>query len=343
REYENRLRKHSQPEKIFQYFATIKTLNHADQWELYMTPIDFLRSLMPGVRQPDGLGLNQYRRLSREDAQNLSFKCVPADSIFYELRPDGLLTFTDYLYLRMLLPLPDHYFEIGFRFLDRTGEDTLTLNDMYNLLKGVTAYTRFKDHNSINHYFFGPNLQGKLELEKFLSFKRKLTQDILLIEFNLLHNLNKKKKANKSGGEKRTISELAFSTILLAYAPLTRSAKMATQQRLKQKYKNSDDGITLEEFLSFFKFVQSIPTIDIALTYHFLAGADITRDTLKHVTQIVVGESLSAKIIDIIFTVFDTDNNGVLGRGEFLLAMRHRLTGMRKTNLVDLFQSICKC
>ena len=31
--------------------------------QVFMTPEDFLRSLTPGVKQPDGLGLDQFKKI----------------------------------------------------------------------------------------------------------------------------------------------------------------------------------------------------------------------------------------------------------------------------------------
>uniref|UniRef100_A0A182KH40 Uncharacterized protein n=1 Tax=Anopheles christyi TaxID=43041 RepID=A0A182KH40_9DIPT len=56
-EYENRIRQYSTPDKVFRYFATIH-----DSVEVFMTPIDFLTSMTPGMKQPEGLGLDQYKR-----------------------------------------------------------------------------------------------------------------------------------------------------------------------------------------------------------------------------------------------------------------------------------------
>lgn len=53
-EYENRLRSYSTPDKIFRYFATVK-VSSLEVTEVYMTPDDFLRSITPGMRQPDGI------------------------------------------------------------------------------------------------------------------------------------------------------------------------------------------------------------------------------------------------------------------------------------------------
>lgn len=59
-EYENRIRSYSTPDKIFRYFATIKIVHINQEVEIFMTPHDFLRALTPGIRQPDGYGLDQF-------------------------------------------------------------------------------------------------------------------------------------------------------------------------------------------------------------------------------------------------------------------------------------------
>lgn len=48
------MRLYSTPDKIFRYFATIKIVQ-GEYSEVYMTPEDFLRSLTPGLKQPEGL------------------------------------------------------------------------------------------------------------------------------------------------------------------------------------------------------------------------------------------------------------------------------------------------
>ncbi|KAJ8955566.1 hypothetical protein NQ318_001396 [Aromia moschata] len=54
-EYENRIRHYSTPDKVFRYFATLQVQGvTVDQHEIYMTPDDFLRSMTPGLKQPDG-------------------------------------------------------------------------------------------------------------------------------------------------------------------------------------------------------------------------------------------------------------------------------------------------
>lgn len=62
-EYENRIRLYSNPDKIFRYFASIKIIYPNGDSEVYMTPDDFLRALTPGIKQPDGLGLDSFKKI----------------------------------------------------------------------------------------------------------------------------------------------------------------------------------------------------------------------------------------------------------------------------------------
>lgn len=53
-EYENRIREYSTPDKIFRYFGTLKVYPDHGKPEVFMTPDDFVRSITPGVKQPEG-------------------------------------------------------------------------------------------------------------------------------------------------------------------------------------------------------------------------------------------------------------------------------------------------
>ncbi|OTF83308.1 hypothetical protein BLA29_003795 [Euroglyphus maynei] len=125
-EYENRIRHYSNPDKIFRYFATVKIIYNSKESEILMTPDDFLRALTPGIRQPEGLGLDQFKvidmtkqskliRSNGDDFQSLfnqqllssctsgkqDYKNIPLkpDSIFYKLSKNGLINFPDFLFL----------------------------------------------------------------------------------------------------------------------------------------------------------------------------------------------------------------------------------------------------
>ena len=53
-EYENRIRAYSTPDKIFRYFATLKVFTDDGISEIFMTAEDFIRSITPDEKQPEG-------------------------------------------------------------------------------------------------------------------------------------------------------------------------------------------------------------------------------------------------------------------------------------------------
>lgn len=40
---------------MFRYFATLQVVHSLGDSEIFMTPDDFLRSITPGMKQPDGI------------------------------------------------------------------------------------------------------------------------------------------------------------------------------------------------------------------------------------------------------------------------------------------------
>ena len=68
-----------------------------------MTPEDFLRSLTPGVKQPEGLGLDQFRKIEAGRVSENLNENLGRDSIFYHLGSHGLISFSDYIFLLTIL------------------------------------------------------------------------------------------------------------------------------------------------------------------------------------------------------------------------------------------------
>jgi hypothetical protein len=54
---------YSTPDKVFRYFATLKVWNEKlNDYEVFMTPDDFIRSLTIGAKQPERLGLDSFNK-----------------------------------------------------------------------------------------------------------------------------------------------------------------------------------------------------------------------------------------------------------------------------------------
>merc|ERR1711962_1718013 len=197
--YENRLRCYSTPDKIFRYFATLERYSTEDEQghldhgarrhefhanraaprvRVFMNPEDFVRSISPGSLQPRELGLDMYRAF---DPLNDKVVCnLAPNSIFYEISKDGLLNFSDYMFLLMVLTHPVRHFRMAFNLFDEKGNGHIDGQSFQRIEHVMLAQTKMgKDHrdhgdnvlskstltSQIAKYFFGDDLQGKLEVE----------------------------------------------------------------------------------------------------------------------------------------------------------------------------------
>ncbi|XP_059048322.1 calcium uptake protein 1 homolog, mitochondrial isoform X2 [Achroia grisella] len=349
-EYENRMRQYSTPDKVFRYFATLQAQHH-DQHEVFMTPDDFLRSMTPGVKQPDGLGLDQYRRYDPKSISQRLNLDLDEDSIFYKLGSSGLITFSDYIFLLTVLSTSRRHFEIAFRMFDLNGDGDVDCEEFEKVAALIRQQSsigsRHRDHantgntfkginSALTTYFFGPKLNEKLTIEKFLDFQQQLQKEILSLEFQ-----------RKQPDENGRITEADFAELLLAYAGYPAKKKARMLKRVKKAFRDHGVGITKDDYLKFFHLLNNINDVDTALTFYHIAGASIDQPTLRHVAKTVAHVDLDPHVINVVFTIFDENMDGQLSNREFVAVMKNRLLrGLEKpkdTGFVKLMHSLIKC
>ncbi|GAB0099761.1 Calcium uptake protein 1 homolog, mitochondrial [Sergentomyia squamirostris] len=350
-EYENRIRTYSTPDKIFRYFATIRIVSGDTTEQVFMTPFDFLRSLTPGMQQPDGLGLDQYRRYDPKSVTERLDLSLEQSSIFYKLGSYGLISFSDYIFLLTVLSTSRRHFEIAFQMFDLNGDGDVDCEEFEKVATLIRQQTsignRHRDHantgntfkgvnSALTTYFFGPKNDQKLTIEKFLEFQKQLQREILTLEFS-----------RKNPDESWKISEVEFAELLLAYAGYTQKKKAKKMKLVKKRYKEESLGITKDDYLDFFHFLNNINDVDTALTFYHIAGAAIDHNTLKHVARTVAHVELSDHVIEVVFTIFDENLDGQLSNREFIGVMKNRLQrGLEKpkdTGFVKFMYSVLKC
>ncbi|XP_016964389.1 calcium uptake protein 1 homolog, mitochondrial isoform X1 [Drosophila biarmipes] len=349
-EYENRIRQFSTPDKIFRYFATVR-LQDATQTIVCMTPEDFLRSIYPGIKQPDGLGLDQYRRYDPKSVGEQLNLHLEKNSIFYKLGSYGLITFSDYIFLLTVLSISRRHFEIAFRMFDLNGDGDVDCEEfemVATLVRQQTSMgTRHRDHANTGNtfkgvnsalitYFFGPNMDEKLTIEKFLDFQEQLQKEILSLEFE-------RKEPNEEGN----ITEADFAELLLAYAGYPLKKKQKKLKRVKRRFRDHGKGISKQDYLDFFHFLNNVNDVDTALTFYHIAGASIDQQTLQHVAKTVAMVNLSDHVVDVVFTIFDENNDNQLSNKEFISVMKNRVQrGLEKpkdTGFLKMMRSVFKC
>merc|ERR1719435_207333 len=352
-EYENRIRQYSTPDKVFRYFATYKLMDDKGNSEVMMTPLDFLRSISPGEKQPEHLGLDQFMQVGVNEVGNVSTKLdLDPESVFYQLGAGGLISFSDYIFLLTVLSTSRRHFQIAFKMFDLNGDGNVDAEEFEQVTDLMRSHSstgaRHRDHGNtgstfkginsgLQTYFFGEEMKGNLTVDRFLEFQRSLQEEILALEF--------RRKDHENVGR---IPEKEFADLLIAYAGFQPKKKAKMLRKVRKAYdEETSPGVGLTDYLNFYQVLYSINDIDTALTFYHIAGAPIERDTMKHVARTVAHVDLSDHLVDVVFTLFDTDGDGKLSNKEFVSVMKQRaMRGLEKPKdmgISRIFSCAIKC
>merc|ERR1712142_675624 len=306
-EYENRIRQYSTPDKVFRYFATYKLVDDRGNSEVMMTPLDFLRSISPGEKQPEHLGLDQFIQVGVNEVGNVSTKLdLDPESVFYELGAGGLISFSDYIFLLTVLSTSRRHFQIAFKMFDLNGDGNVDAEEFEQVTDLMRSHSstgaRHRDHGNTGNtfkginsglktYFFGAELKGNLTVDRFLDFQRSLQEEILALEF--------RRKDEENSGK---IPEKEFADLLIAYAGFQPKKKAKMLRKVRKAYaEESSPGVGLTDYLNFYQ----------------------------------------------VFTLFDTDGDGKLSNKEFVSVMKQRaMRGLEKPKdmgISRIFSSMFKC
>ncbi|VDP16284.1 unnamed protein product [Heligmosomoides polygyrus] len=278
-------------------------------------------------------------------------------SIFYKLGENGLISFSDYLFLMTLLSsesfasvsLAPNYMLIFKRrrtiLLSHSKFSTLT----HLIMSQTTVGQRHRDHitpnssfrvesnSALECYFFGKNGKEKLSASKFLEFQESLYTDILRMEFE---------RRDAMDGVDGLINEASFAELLLMHAQIPEKRQKVMLKRVKRKFKSAE-GISFDETLAFFQFLYHIEAVDMALHFHRMAGLPVDAKLLKRVARKITQVDLSDHVIDVVITLFDDNMDGKLSNNEMMAVMRRRmrrgLERPRDTGLFRLVDALAVC
>ncbi|XP_077596532.1 calcium uptake protein 2, mitochondrial [Stigmatopora nigra] len=291
--------------------------------EPYMTPRDFLFSVM--LENVDRK--LQKRVLTRNEVEKMMLcaaKAGPGNSLFRLLGDNGLISYTEYLFLLTILTKPRTGFHIAFKMLDVDGNEHVDKKEFMKLKKiiGKSQVNVSKDgaekpaeggervDTTLQAYFFGKSGENKLQYQEFRKFMEDLQAEVQEMEF-----------LQFSRGMD-TMRREDFAEWLLHYT--NEEDNLVYWENMRKRIR-AGQSITFQEFKSFCLFSNNLE--DFALSVKMLSEANrpVGMAQFKRAVRIATGHDLSESVLDTVFQLFDVDGDRRLSHKEFVGVMRARV------------------
>uniref|UniRef100_A0A671QT41 Mitochondrial calcium uptake family, member 3a n=1 Tax=Sinocyclocheilus anshuiensis TaxID=1608454 RepID=A0A671QT41_9TELE len=219
----------------------------------------------------------------------------------------------EYKYIYTSYCFPHAGFKIAFNMFDADGNQMVDKGEFLFLLSRSPHQSQRADENmmidtTLLVHFFGKKGKAELTFEDFYRFMDNLQTEMLEIEF-----------LTYSKGM-TTISEEDFARILLRYTNVE-----DIRSYLENVRSIGEQGITFEEFRSFFQFLNNLEDFAIAMQMYNFACRSIGQDEFARAVYVATGLKLTRHLVNTIFKIFDVDHDDQLSYKEFIGIMKDRL------------------
>ncbi|KAG0482543.1 hypothetical protein HPP92_010627 [Vanilla planifolia] len=338
--YEKRLRLRSSPEKIFEYFASFKS----PTGEMFMSAADLMRAVIP-VFPPSESNTVRDGYLSGERKPGVLHCASSPLFLLFDTNNDGLISFPEYIFFVTLLSIPDSSFTVAFKMFDIDNDGEIDHEEFKKVMALMRSFNRqgachrdglrvglkvrdTVDSAGIVEYFFGNDGKERLQHDKFVQFLGDLHNEVLRLEFN-----------HYDVRSKGTISAKDFALSMVASADMNHINKLLDRvDVLGDSYYKKDMRITYEEFKAFADLRKRLLVLSFAISSFEKANGLLTKEDFRRAAFHVCGVSLSDNVVDIIFQVFDSNNDGSLSSEEFLGVMQRREIEIRQPTSMGIFK-----
>ncbi|KAK6119717.1 hypothetical protein DH2020_046536 [Rehmannia glutinosa] len=343
--YEKRIRMRSPPEKVFEYFASIR----CDDGEVFMTPADLMRSLVPVFPPSEShLVRDGYLRGERNPGE---LRCAPSQFfMLFDTNSDGLISFKEYLFFVTLLSIPESSFSVAFKMFDLDCNGEIDREEFKKVMTLMRAHNRqgavhcdglraghklggSVENGGLLEYFFGRDGKNLLQHDKFVQFLRDLHDEMVKLEF-----------AHYDYKLQGTIPAKDFALSMVASADLKHLNKLLDRvDDLDNQPHLLNIRITSEEFLNFAELRRKLQPFSLAVFSFGQINGLLTRKDLKRAASQVCGVSLTDNVLDIIFHVFDANQDGSLSSDEFVRVLHKRERDIAHPTEAGIFSLLSCC
>uniref|UniRef100_A0A0N5BW72 EF-hand domain-containing protein n=1 Tax=Strongyloides papillosus TaxID=174720 RepID=A0A0N5BW72_STREA len=337
---------------------------------IYMTPSDFLDSLTQEYPKE-----RVFRRVLDEKTVNEMLKRTPSfkerdDKLFRKIDSNGLISYSEYLFLIMLLTKSMASFKIVFSLFDDDNNDIIDKNEfllvrsLVTPLRSRSKKQEIEEQGSTSCSIDGENIvqiiryigqsvdkNFECEGEDYIKSTSEITvQETTLSKYLFGQKGNQKRsfsdfqkffeqlqrelteiEFNEFSRGKNEISPVDFARLVLRYSILNKGSYEDYLKRIQSKTCPGDPGITLSEFEQFSKFLNHLEDFTKAVKLYTSAQIPVSEEEFIRAVKVTTNLELSKKLVHILFLIFDENGDGHLTYTEFIAVMNDRLNrGFKK-------------
>ncbi|XP_078802029.1 calcium uptake protein 3, mitochondrial isoform X12 [Oryzias latipes] len=274
--------------------------------QLYMTPQNFIES----VTMSEPRNRRPWRSLTKQELEKILADTPPvwrgSSKLFRNLRERGIISYTEYLFLLCILTKPHAGFKIAFNMFDADG------NQMVDKREFLVLQEIFRKKNEKR------GRRGDAEKSAQLSMQ--------LYGYQVAPMNSQVLKKDRQEFVARSYWDV-----------LRRSASQVL-------FSDLSEGITFDEFRSFFQFLNNLEDFAIAMQMYNFASRSIGQDEFGRAVYVATGLKLTRHLVNTIFKIFDVDHDDQLSYKEFIGIMKDRLhRGSRSYRSVERATSFRSC
>ncbi|KAG7516994.1 calcium uptake protein 2, mitochondrial [Solea senegalensis] len=264
------------------------------------------------------------------------------NDLFRSLGDNGLISYTEYLFLLTILIKPHTGFRIAFKMLDVDGNEHVDKKEFLKLKK-VIRKSKARAHKdstekpaeegdgvntTLQAYFFGKKGENKLQYKEFHRFMVDLQAEVQEMEF-----LQFSKGMD-------TMRREDFAEWLLHY---TNEEDNDVYWENMRKRIPAGQSITFDEFKAFCLFTNNLEDFAFSMKMVSEANRPVGMAQFKRAVRIATGHDLSENVLDTVFKLFDLDGDNCLSHKEFLGVMNDRVLRGLKVQPQNGFSGYWKC
>merc|ERR1712110_132471 len=326
---EDRIRQHATADSVFEYFANYKVISESGKKTTMMSTRNFYNAMTPGSSLSEDMmvGKSAYKQIESSEVnsrfvKNANKLPLREETLLNMINAEGLLTYTDYHFLLLLMSTPTRYLDIIFHGFDVSADGSVEAKEFVHVLARVSnvktnaeELMKSASTSGLVRYLFGADLSGSLRKEDFVKLQADLISDVLEMEFT-----------RYAEDTTHNISETDFCRHLLYSSSISQKKKEKMIKMVADKFHGKSEGISFENFKTFYNVLFGGADLERAMFFLDNKNNGVNREEFREVANWVVGAEVNRHVIEVVYTLLDEDGDENLSTKEFnpvLFSWRH--------------------